>query len=116
MTVFFLLQRICRNSVRKTEEPEMKLWPKLFISLFNCLLVGGALFFFVTHEKELSSLMNFLFVSVSGLCLLINLSYFLYTCGLLFFRLKRKTGHKNYFNTETIQRQLPLEKTLPANK
>ena len=72
--------------------------------------------FFLKHERELSSFMNILFFSVSGLCLLINFSYLLYISSLLSISLKRKKGAKNYFNTETIQRQLPLEKTLPAKK
>lgn len=94
----------------------MRPWSKFLISLFNCLLVGGSLFFFLKHEKEITSLMNLLFLSVSGLCLLINVSYLLYISALLVISIKRKAGTRNYFNTETIQRQLPLEKTLPANK
>ena len=94
----------------------MKNWSKFLLSLFNCLLVGTALFFFLRHETGLTSLMNLLFLSVSGLCLLINLSYLFYILTLLLVSFRRRKGHRNYFNTETIQRQLPMEKTLPAKR
>ena len=91
-------------------------WSKFLMALINSLLVGGALFFFLKYEKNLSSLMNLVFISVSGLCLLINFSYLLYISTLLIISFKRKTGARNYFNTETIQRQIPLQKTLSAKR